>query len=184
MWMTHEELLSHQAFVRDLARRLLADDATADDVAQDAMVAAVVRPPRTGSNVRAWLATVVRNLVRRGARTERRRDARERAAARPEAMPKDDDAIERLSWHRRVVDAVLSLEEPYRRTVAPRHYESMPPREVARQMGVPVATVRTLLVTGPPLRNPVPGFCGLSCALCLCASVVIPCVVLPKPRRP
>ncbi|MCK6458351.1 MAG: sigma-70 family RNA polymerase sigma factor, partial [Planctomycetes bacterium] len=142
--MTHEELLSHQRFVRELARRLLADDSAADDVSQDAMVAALTTPPRQGS-LRAWLTTVVRNLVRRGARAGRRRDARERAVARPEAIPPDHDSLERLAWHRQVVDAVLALEEPYRRTVVLRHYESLPPREIGRLMGVPAATVRTRL---------------------------------------
>jgi RNA polymerase sigma-70 factor (ECF subfamily) len=143
--MTPKELLAHQAFVRELAHRLLADGATADDVAQDAMVAALENPPRRGSRYRAWLAVVVRNLARRAVRSAHRRRTREQLAAQGEAVRAADDAVERLSWHRRLVDAVLDLPEPYRRTVILRHYESLPPRDVARRMGVPVATVRTRL---------------------------------------
>ena len=40
---------------------------------------------------------------------------------------------------------LLSLEEPYRSTVALRFFEDLPPRKVAARMGVPVNTVRSRL---------------------------------------
>src|SRR5262245_2004586 len=44
---------------------------------------------------------------------------------------------------RRVVSSVLALEEPYRDVVLLRFFEDLPPREVARRLGVPTETVRT-----------------------------------------
>ena len=44
---------------------------------------------------------------------------------------------------RAVGEAVLALDEPYRATIWLRFREQLPPREVARRMGVPVETVRT-----------------------------------------
>jgi RNA polymerase sigma factor (sigma-70 family) len=42
-----------------------------------------------------------------------------------------------------VIDAVLSLSEPIRSTIVLRYLEDLPPREVARRLGVPIETVRS-----------------------------------------
>ena len=44
-----ETLLRHSEWAQALARRLVSDDATADDVVQEAWLAALRRPPRLGS---------------------------------------------------------------------------------------------------------------------------------------
>ena len=62
-----EDLLAQMGWVRDLARALVRDPALAEDVAQEAWLTATLRPPRSyegEGGLRAWLATVVRNLVR------------------------------------------------------------------------------------------------------------------------
>ena len=64
-----DDLVQQQAFLRRLALRLVADEATADDLVQDAYVLALTRPPERREALRAWLATVVRRLAGRGART-------------------------------------------------------------------------------------------------------------------
>jgi protocatechuate 3,4-dioxygenase beta subunit len=46
---------------------------------------------------------------------------------------------------RKVVDAVLALDEPYRSTITLRYFDELSPQEIARQLGVPVRTVKTRL---------------------------------------
>ena len=55
----HEELLSHVARLRGLARRLVADESRADDVVEQGMLAAIEKPPREGV---ASLMTSARTL--------------------------------------------------------------------------------------------------------------------------
>ncbi|MBL9087067.1 MAG: sigma-70 family RNA polymerase sigma factor [Planctomycetia bacterium] len=138
-----DALAAHAAAIRRLARSLVADDATADDVAQETMRVGLEHPPRAGFPPFAWLAGIARNVARGLRRTEHRRVARETAAARPDHAPATADAVARLEVRRRVVDAVLALAEPYRATVALRFFDGLPPRVIARRHGVPVETVRT-----------------------------------------
>ncbi len=134
------QVLADLAWVRRLARRLLADPSLADDVAQEAWLAArrdaLGREARSG----AWLVTVVKNHIRRLARTDRRRAAREAAHAElrdPGAAAADPaDIVERAALHRELMDAVMALEEPYRSAVLLRHLDELPATEVARRQGV------------------------------------------------
>ena len=70
-----EALLAERAWVRALARSLVADENLADDVEQQTWLAATERPPRDLSSPRAWLGTVLRNFVRREGRGAGRRAA-------------------------------------------------------------------------------------------------------------
>ncbi len=141
-----EALLEHDDFLRALARSLVADDARASDVVQQAYVAALTDraggPQRSGS-LRAWLASVVRHVAGKLRRAETRRAAHERAAAKPEALPSVADVVAREQARRRVVEAVLRLEEPTRTTMLLRYFDRLPPRAIAKKLGVPVETVRT-----------------------------------------
>lgn len=135
-----QALIAHEGFLRALARNLAFDEHRVDDLVQETWLAAVRHPPRAGRGLRSWLARVLHNAARQLARAEGRRARRERAVARPEACA---EPAERT--RERIVDAVLSLPEPYRTTVMLRFFENLPPREVARRTGVPVETARTRL---------------------------------------
>jgi RNA polymerase sigma-70 factor (ECF subfamily) len=135
-------LLEHAEFLRRLARGILHDADAADDVAQDAVVAALGDRPK---NLRAWLGKVARHLALSRRRAEARRDARERAAAKPERLPSAAEGVARLELQRQVVDAVLALDEPYRSVVVHRFFYDLGPTEIAKQLVVPVGTVRTRL---------------------------------------
>ncbi len=143
-----ETLLAHGAWVRALARRLVRDSAEADDVVQEAWLAALRRPPREGASVRAWLARVVRNAALQKARSEGGRAARERRTAREEALPSPDELLERVELQRLVVDEVVRLDEPYRSAVLLRYFEGLDAAEIARREGVPAATVRSRVKRG------------------------------------
>ncbi|MBL8858696.1 MAG: sigma-70 family RNA polymerase sigma factor [Planctomycetes bacterium] len=141
-----ESLIEHREFVRALARRLLADDHGAEDVAQEACIAALESPPRSGEALRAWLARVTRNLSINTLRERNRRARREQLVARPEATEEGIDA--RLHAQRRVIEAVMALREPFKTAIWMRWYENLPPREIARRTRVPVETVKSRLKRG------------------------------------
>lgn len=139
-------LLDQSAWLRGLAGGLLRDDATAEDVAQEAWLASAgarIRHPR------AWFGRVVRNLAHRHHRGEIRRREREKAVARPER--RDEEAsvlVERAELHSRLVARLLELDEPYRETLLLRYFEDLSPVEIASRSEIPEATVRTRLQRG------------------------------------
>lgn len=142
--LTPDLLLSHEAFVLRLARSLVRDEASARDVTQETLLAALKHSPAPGG-LRGWLARVVRHRASDQRRGERRRGEREACAARPEAQPPASSPAERLELEHGVVRAVLALDEPYRGVVVAVYYEGLAPVEIARRNGVPTGTVRAQL---------------------------------------
>ncbi len=142
---TARALLEHTEFLRALARSLVRDAATADDVVQDTMVRALERPPRHRDNLRGWLGRVVRNLSLGGHRTAHRRRAREHAAARPDRIDPTADAAARAEVQSVVARAVRELDETDRTVIVLRFFDGLMPREIARRLDVPVSTVHTRL---------------------------------------
>ncbi len=141
-------LLRHEGWLRRLALRLVEDEADADDVVQETWRRALERPPRDARALPAWLAHVARNAARGLWRTTARRRRREEAAARPERIPATIDVVARAETQRRLVDAVLALDEPFRTTVLLRYVDELSLREIADRHGVPEATVRSRLKRG------------------------------------
>src|SRR5688572_15101425 len=131
---TVEELLAHAGWMRSLARGIVGDPELAEDVVQDAWVAALDRPPapRSPAGLRAWLARVVANLARSRRRREGARGAVERQAARAEAVAGELDAVARLELQRELADALLELHEPYRSAVIWRHLDGLGAEEIGR----------------------------------------------------
>ncbi len=144
----HAALLDNAAWVRRLARRLLADEQMAEDVAQDTLTAAIEDPPHFHADaprLRRWLGGVVRNLVARAWSRERERAAREARYARVDEEPGEADTNRRLELQQVLVAAVQGLPDPYRSTVVMRYFDELSTREIAGQQGVPQATVRKRL---------------------------------------
>ena len=79
-----ESLLTNDRFVRGVARGLITDAATVDDVVQDTWWAAITRRPDSDRPLLPWLATVARNFALKARRGEMRRHNREIGAAIPE----------------------------------------------------------------------------------------------------
>lgn len=138
-------LSQHAEFVHGLARALLRGDPESEDVAQDVLAAALEGPARPLEHQRSWLARAVRHRVVDLVRRRARRHARERAAARPEAVAPAADPVERAEAGRKLVEAVLVLGEPGRRTLILRYQENLSPPEIAARLAVPLETVRTRL---------------------------------------
>lgn len=147
-----EELLTHARWARALARQLLRDEQRADDVVQEAWLAAVERPPRPGPGLRAWFARLIRNLASNQRRAELRRARHERGAAAPEVAPPSSASpspiLDEFAAQQLVAQALLALDEPYRETLLRRWYRDEKPAAIAHAMQVPVKTVDTRLARG------------------------------------
>jgi RNA polymerase sigma factor (sigma-70 family) len=156
--LTRPELLLHDTFVRALARALLGADG--EDVAQQTWLRVLQAPPPRG-DARAFLAAIVRRLAWNQRRDERRRSARELQAEQPEPTPTPEQVLAREEARRRVVAAVLALDEPFRNVILLRFYEDLAPHTIAQRLGVPPATVRTRLLRAlDKLRTQLDGDCG------------------------
>jgi len=143
-----ERLLQHAGWLRQLAASLVVDAAQADDVAQQTLLLALQRPPASGRHPRAWLATAARHVARTFARSERRRESREKLAAADVRLPATDELVSQATLHHAVVGALLAVDEPYRSLLLRRWFEEKKPGAIAAEMGVPVETVRTRLKRG------------------------------------
>lgn len=135
----------HDGFVRRLAGHLLGDGAEADDLAQQVWVKALRGGPRVSGAWMAWLRRVVVRLAHRQVRGDRRRRVHEGRVVSAPASPTPDEIRAREEMRQLVIDAVLSLREPYRGTVVLHYLEECSAREIAQRQGVPLETVRTRL---------------------------------------
>ena len=144
------ELLAQAGWVRSIVRRLVLDEAQAEDLLQDTWVAALERGAGVDERggLRAWLATVARNLALRRRRREALRAAVEHAAARPEPTEGGQGEVERMQLQRALVDAVLALDEPYRAAVILRHLDGLSASEIARRQGCSSAAARQRVSRG------------------------------------
>ncbi len=165
-----QTLLAQREWVRRVARALAADANAADDLEQDLWVGLLERPPRPRSSLRGWIAAALRHRLLNVKRADARRARHELAASRAEAVvPRQ--VVEEADAHRRVVNLVMGLDEPYRTAVLLRFFEDLAPGAIARQLGVPTETVRTRIRRAlAMLRDELSGSSGadrLACCLAL-----------------
>lgn len=140
--------LAQASYVRALARRLVYDRHAADDLFQAAWLAALQRPARDGSSPRQWLAAIVRNLASKAWLAAHRRRVREQRWQEPPPSSSPDDVVAHEHERRRVVEALLELDEPYRGTLIARFFDGLEPAAMAARFDVPVETVRTRIKRG------------------------------------
>ena len=137
-----EHLLRHAAWTRQLARSLVAGDASADDAVQETWISALRRPPDTAEPLKPWLRTVVSRQVFNQARERKRREAREPQGDLPQAASPPDELLDRLQLHKILVEAVADLAEPYRRMILLRYFEELDSSEIGARETLPAGTVR------------------------------------------
>jgi RNA polymerase sigma-70 factor (ECF subfamily) len=140
-----------------LARRILADDALAEDVLQEVFLS-VWRDPaaydRGRGSVASWLLTVVHHKAVDAVRREesqRRRQARsEEDLALSEPVARRD--VDEEAWARVVAEQVRSalrgLSSPQREALTLAYYGGYTQREVAALTGAPLGTVKTRMLIG------------------------------------
>lgn len=148
--------LTQVAWVRRLALAVARDASEADDLAQEAWLAALSRKPDANQPLGGWFRRVLLNLARLRRRGDARRGARERSAARPE---RDDEggarhagdplvALERLETQEALLRAVRELDEPFRTTVVLHWFEGLAPAQIAVRVNAPLRTVQARLARG------------------------------------
>lgn len=138
-------LQEHAAFVRAVARRLVADPSDVDDLVQETWLRALANG-RAPESVRAWLAKVVRSAWTDRHRAERARRQREQLVAAEQARaatatPRADDAYGFASLTR----ALEALPADYRRVLQLRYHADLTPTAIARELAVPLPTVKARL---------------------------------------
>lgn len=146
--MRIEELLAHSDFVQALARSLVSDEHSAADITQDTWLAVLKHSSEDVKSKRSWLIRVIRNIASNFHRTERRRQEREKASFSPLNIPAPDEVVARGEARRRIIEAVLKLNEPYRTTVLLRFYENLSLKDIARHEDIPIGTIKSRLKRG------------------------------------
>ncbi|HEV7691506.1 MAG TPA: sigma-70 family RNA polymerase sigma factor [Hyphomonadaceae bacterium] len=136
----------HARFVRDLLRRMGADHALADDLAQDAFIEALHSLPtyRLEAPFPAWIRTVAARLYIR----RRQKDARTVITAEP--MADDPGDIEAASSNDRLdLDTALKTLSPAERLcVTLCHGAGLRQDEISEALGVPLGTVKSHVTRG------------------------------------
>ncbi len=148
------EALPHLDTVYRVALRLAGDESLAEDIAQEAMLKAFRswRQYRPGTNVRAWLLTIVRhtfiNQYRKAGRRGTQVDVHE---IEPYTVFRElQDVDPEGSLFDRFVDdevlqAIDELPDEFRETLVLSDMEGLAYAEIAEVTGVPVGTVKSRL---------------------------------------
>ena len=129
--------------LRRLAKSVVGDDATADDIVQGAWVAALEKRP-VGIGI-GWLLRVVRSRSIDVVRHRSNAPTTVETEAEKIAPDATEQVARTIELQRNVLAAVDSLAEPYRTTIYLRYFESMGPGAIAERLGVPEKTVATRL---------------------------------------
>ena len=133
-----DRVLAQTGWVRRFAKRLVSDEYVAEDLAQEAQLAALRDGP--GGNLRPWLTTVLRNLALKWRRSEAIRNHYERKAA-PQT-DSEEDGVRKVWLQRALADAILELAEPHRTAVIQRYFDGLDYAELARRHRVSEAAAR------------------------------------------
>jgi len=142
----HAELVAELPHLRRFSYFLMRGSERADDVAQEALVRAVkhIGGLRPGSNLRAWLFTIARNVARNEARRQRRSPVdphTDLADLQPAQAQSQEAAIEM----RELQAAVLRLPPAFRQTLFLCAIEGLSYEDAAQVLEVPIGTIRSRL---------------------------------------
>jgi RNA polymerase sigma-70 factor (ECF subfamily) len=141
-----KQLRGHATWLRRLAMALVRDEASADDLVQNTLLAAVRRPPDLHRDVRPWFERVLRNFARQRFRGEARRERREtQLPPDSDDLPGADELLIRHEAARVVAGLVSELREPDRSTVLLHFAEGVQLKDIAARQGLPEGTVRRRL---------------------------------------
>ncbi|QDV05032.1 ECF RNA polymerase sigma factor SigW [Planctomycetes bacterium Poly30] len=175
-----DALLESMERVRALAGQIVRQAADQDDLVQEAVVRALARPSTIVGESGPWVRRVVRNLAIDRQRSSARRQGRELSAVEGEMTQESTaDSVARAESQRDLVDSVLQLPEPYRAVILARFFDGLPPREISKKLGVPVATVKKQQERGMALlRKELEGRYGQNGAWAVALLPILPKSVL------
>lgn len=140
----------HGHWLQRLANGLVLDASEADDLLQEAWLAAAGATHRPAPVGRAWLAGILANVARAGRRAAGRRRARESRAV---ALHLEQNALavsseERLAREQRLLALVASLPASQRDAIVARYFDELSPAAIARRDGLTVDAVKSRLKRG------------------------------------
>jgi RNA polymerase sigma-70 factor (ECF subfamily) len=151
------------------ALRLTRNPAEAEDLVQDAYVRAYRfwHTFKTGTSIKAWLFTILRNtFINRYHRANRRRASKndleaqlqslgpEAAVAHPTSrVPGPDSAISQRITRDRIMAALETIPEDYRTAVMLADLEGLAYKEIAEVMDCPIGTVMSRIYRGRRLLH-------------------------------
>ena len=146
--------------VYGLARRVLADSAQAEEVAQEVLVevwqTAARYDPARGAAL-SWIAAIAhRRAVDRvrASQASRTRDLREGILGFQEVQDDVEDLAVLHADGQRARRALLDLPDAQREAIALAYYDGLTHQEVSERLGVPLGTVKTRIRDGlTKLRN-------------------------------
>lgn len=136
-----DELPRATEWLRRLALRLAADEASADDLLQETWLAM----RRAGEDRLELAAGFLGNLARRQRRSRARRAFHEHRAARGEALPSAQELASGLETQRALLDELEGLPSPSRELLLLRLQRGLSAAAIARARGVPASTIRDQL---------------------------------------
>jgi RNA polymerase sigma-70 factor (ECF subfamily) len=143
----------HGGAVLALARRVLADEALAEDVTQEVFLQLWYRPERFDpdrGSLRSFLLSQTHGKsvdVVRSETSRRQREEREARLRSPEPTDIDREVWD-ITVADRIRDAVRDLREEERRAIELAYFGGRTYREVAQALGEPEGTVKTRIRTG------------------------------------
>lgn len=140
-------MVSEIPYLRRYARGLTQNASDADDLVQNCLMRAITKIDRfeEGTNLRAWLFTILHNIFIDGFRKKRRaREAYETTEAVQKGMFTPSNQFRRVQVTD-VETALANLPATQRSTLLLIALENLTYEEVARITGVPVGTVRSRL---------------------------------------
>jgi RNA polymerase sigma-70 factor (ECF subfamily) len=138
--------------VYGMARRVLLDQALAEEVAQDTFLALWRRPgafDASRGSLQAFLAGIARNkaidAVRKEESARRSKDALIAAAEEPSANASEDEYVEE---RHEMLAALRELSDVQREAIVLAYFGGRTYREVADELGIPEGTAKTRLRDG------------------------------------
>jgi RNA polymerase sigma-70 factor (ECF subfamily) len=149
--MLNPALADHIAALRRYARALIGDRIDADDLVQDCLARALSRAHlwHPGTDLRAWLFTILHNIHVNNVRSRQAHVAAEDMSfgrsRRGMTTPPDQDARLELRDLSRALDAIPEEQRDVLLLVG---MEGMSYEEAARVSGVPIGTIMSRLARG------------------------------------
>lgn len=135
--------------VKTFMRKLGCEEALADDLAQEAMLAvwrkaAFFDPAKSAAST--WIFTIARNLRIDRLRRERRPEVdADDPALVPDTAPAADDALAQRQSGAMLRQALTGLPPEQAQVVTLSFYEDKPHAEIALRLGIPLGTVKSRL---------------------------------------